>query len=152
MEASQPPEAIALFSSDSLRRAITVWGAYRSDGMWQNGLKKQVGKFFTQDERKSTYLPVFAHQAMKIRPAFFGLNAVLRQEQASRAARHADLAQFERPVVIIFGADDPYLNPGVAREFHELFQQSSLYLVPEAGHYVQLDQPEHVAQLILSEL
>ena len=51
MQAIQPPEAIALFSSDSLRRGITVWGAYRNDGLWQNGLKKQVGKFFTQDER-----------------------------------------------------------------------------------------------------
>ncbi len=51
---------------------------------------------------------------------------------------------------IIFGAADPYLNKGVAQKFHELFPASDLFLLPTARHFVQMDEPEEVAHLILS--
>jgi haloalkane dehalogenase len=51
---------------------------------------------------------------------------------------------------IIFGAADPYLNQGVARTFHEFFPKSELFLIPGARHFVQMDEPEQVAQLILA--
>jgi pimeloyl-ACP methyl ester carboxylesterase len=57
---------------------------------------------------------------------------------------------FRRPVRIIFGAKDPYLNTGVAQRFHELFPTSDLFLVPDANHFVQIDDPEKVAHHILS--
>jgi haloalkane dehalogenase len=38
----------------------------------------------------------------------------------------------------------------VARRFHELFPASELFLLPGARHYVQMDEPEHVARLILA--
>src|SRR5205085_1694754 len=57
---------------------------------------------------------------------------------------------FRPPVRIIFGASDPYLNAGVARRFHELFPTSELFLLPGAYHYVQIDEPERVAHLLLS--
>jgi haloalkane dehalogenase len=57
---------------------------------------------------------------------------------------------FKRPVRIIFGDADPYLNISVAGRFHELFPGSDLFLLPGARHYVQVDEPEKVAKLILS--
>ena len=60
------------------------------------------------------------------------------------------LREFRRPVRIIFGDADPYLNEGVAQSFHELFPTSDLFLLPGARHYVQMDEPEKVARLILS--
>ena len=51
---------------------------------------------------------------------------------------------------IIFGDADPYLNQGVARSFHEFFPTSELFLLPGARHYVQMDEPDEVARLILS--
>ena len=57
---------------------------------------------------------------------------------------------FRPPVRIIFGASDPYLNAGVAKRFHELFPTSELFLLPGAYHYVQIDEPEEVARLLLS--
>jgi pimeloyl-ACP methyl ester carboxylesterase len=53
-------------------------------------------------------------------------------------------------VRIIFGDADPYLNKGVAQKFHELFPASDLFLLPGARHFVQMDEPEEVARLILS--
>jgi pimeloyl-ACP methyl ester carboxylesterase len=56
---------------------------------------------------------------------------------------------YRRPVRIIFGAADPYLNIAVARRFNELFPTSDLHLLAGAGHFVQMDEPEKVAALIL---
>jgi pimeloyl-ACP methyl ester carboxylesterase len=44
----------------------------------------------------------------------------------------------------------PYLNSGVAQRFHELFPTSDLFLLATARHFVQMDEPEEVARLILS--
>jgi pimeloyl-ACP methyl ester carboxylesterase len=38
----------------------------------------------------------------------------------------------------------------VAQSFHELFPGSDLFVLPGARHFVQMDEPEHVAHLILS--
>ena len=45
---------------------------------------------------------------------------------------------------------DRSLNSGVARTFHELLPGSELFLIPGAQHFVQLDEPEQVAKLILA--
>ena len=42
------------------------------------------------------------------------------------------------------------LNGDVARHLHSLFPNSELFLLPEARHFPQLDEPEEVARLILS--
>jgi pimeloyl-ACP methyl ester carboxylesterase len=52
---------------------------------------------------------------------------------------------------VIFGARDRYLGPRVARRFAALFPNSELHLLADAGHYVQVDEPGRVADLILSE-
>ena len=61
-----------------------------------------------------------------------------------------DLKAFDRPVRIIFGEEDPYLNPGVARSLHEALPTSDLWLLPKQGHWPQLGGPFEVAQLLLS--
>jgi pimeloyl-ACP methyl ester carboxylesterase len=60
------------------------------------------------------------------------------------------LREFRRPVRIIFGDADPYLNKGVARRFHELFPVSELFLLSGARHFVQMDEPAQVARLIMA--
>jgi haloalkane dehalogenase len=60
------------------------------------------------------------------------------------------LKEFRRPVRIIFGHADPYLNKGVAQQFHEVFATSDLFFLPGARHFVQMDEPKEVARLILS--
>ena len=68
----------------------------------------------------------------------------------SRTKMLPKLREFRRPVRIIFGDADPYLNTGVAQRFHELFPVSELFLVPGARHFVQMDEPAQVARLILA--
>ena len=63
--------------------------------------------------------------------------------------RVAALARLPVPVRVVFGASDPYLNPRVAREMAGWFGVEPV-LVPDAGHYVQVDAPGAVAEQILA--
>ncbi|MBI4589297.1 MAG: alpha/beta fold hydrolase [Candidatus Rokubacteria bacterium] len=52
------------------------------------------------------------------------------------------------PALIIWGRRDPFLGADWAERFHRDLQGSSLHILDDAGHFVQEDQPENVAQLI----
>ena len=66
----------------------------------------------------------------------------------TRRRRIPQLRRFAPPVRVIFGARDRTLNPRVAKNFASLFPNSELHLLDDAGHFVQVDQPSQVADLI----
>jgi haloalkane dehalogenase len=146
------PEAIQFYATPSLFRDIAVWGATKAGGGFQGGVGSQLNRFFSNAANRDKFIPIITHGSVNIRPAFFSSTSVLWAELEARAAMVPRLQQFKKPVHIIFGADDPYLNTGVAQDFQRLFSQSSLYLVPSAGHYVQLDNASEVSQTILTRL
>lgn len=146
-----PPEAIGRFSENSLKRDLLVFGANINDAAWQTGLIEQTSKFFYKEQARKKYVPIFAQQCFDIRPAFFSLNKVLREEVSSRNERINEMKEFEPRALILFGSKDPYLNSDVAREFADVFPNSLLKLVDDGGHYVQLDSPGIVSQLIMEE-
>jgi haloalkane dehalogenase len=83
-------------------------------------------------------------------PAVLSLTSDLHATLRANTQRMPDLKRFDRPVRIIFGAEDPYLNTGVARSLHEALPTSDLSLLPKKGHWPQLDGASEVAQLLLS--
>ncbi|HKA30971.1 MAG TPA: alpha/beta hydrolase, partial [Candidatus Binatia bacterium] len=83
-------------------------------------------------------------------PAFVALNRDLQATVVANTSRVPELARFDAPVRIVFGATDPYLNPGVAETFRAAFPNSEVSLLPTASHYVQVDEPEEVARHVLS--
>jgi pimeloyl-ACP methyl ester carboxylesterase len=113
----------------------------------------QVGKFFRDAEIRNQFVPLLYQQfdsTPSTRPAFFRLNADLLPTIRAGSKSIPKLEKFSRPVRIIFGEDDPYLNRGVAQKFHELLPTSDLFLLSGARHFVQMDEPREVARLILS--
>jgi haloalkane dehalogenase len=142
------PEAIQFYSTPSMFRDILIWGSMKSGTNFQSGVASQVGKFFANAAAREKYLNVVTHGAINIRPAFFSSTSVLWRELDARQASVPRMQKFKKPVHIIFGAEDPYLNSGVAREFERYFSGSSLHLLPGAGHYVQLDAPQEVGQIL----
>jgi pimeloyl-ACP methyl ester carboxylesterase len=113
----------------------------------------QVGRFFRDAETRNRFVPLLYQQfdaTPSARTAFFRLNEDLRTTIRAGSETAPRLKEFPRPVRIIFGASDPYLNSGVAQRFHELFPTSDLFLLSTARHFVQMDEPEDVARLILS--
>lgn len=150
--AARPPEAIFLFSTPGLRN-IARFVSGRFD-LFRRIYWWQVGERFIRDEEvKKEFVPLLYEQfavTPSTKPAFFALNNNLWGTLRNRAGAEPEMRAFWRSVRIIFGEADPYLNADVARHFHSLFPNSELFLLPEARHFPQLDEPEEVARLILS--
>ena len=152
MPTLRPPEAIFLFSTPVIRNVARPVSRWFGGWGFRRMYRWQVGRFFRDAEVGNRYLPILYRQfeaTPSARPAFFRLNEDLLPTIRSRRGNLAMLAEFRKPVRIIFGDADPYLNRGVARRFHQLFPASELFLVPGARHFVQMDEPGEVARLIL---
>ena len=146
MRGMRPPEAILLFSNPitgPVARRIPVESRlYRALYHWQ------VGRFMNDSEVREDVVAQLWPSFVQAFPAFARLNADLIRAIRDRVGRFPELRTFEPPVAVVFGADDPYLNPRVAERFHELFAKSSLDLIDGANHYVQVDKPAQVAAII----
>jgi pimeloyl-ACP methyl ester carboxylesterase len=149
----RPPEAILLFSTPLVRNAARAVSKAFHNWLFRKLYWWQVGRFMREAADREEFLPLLYHQfaaTPSTQPAFFRLNEDLLFTVRDRTKRIPQMNAFRPPVRIIFGASDPYLNAGVAGRFHELFPTSELFLLPGAYHYVQIDEPEQVAHLLLS--
>jgi haloalkane dehalogenase len=142
------PEAIFLYSTPVLRNLarFVMRKATRLDARLYHW---QVGRFIGDDTTRRELLPLLYDEFQAARPAFWRLNDDLLSTVFSRRRQRPRLRTFPRPVRIVFGAADPYLNVRVARAFHKEFPHSELFLIPKARHYVQVDEPQQVAELIV---
>jgi haloalkane dehalogenase len=145
------PPAIALYSTPVIRNVaratVRRWPALdRRLYAWQ------VGQFIQDPEVRAEFVPRLYADFGPARPAFWRLNDDLLGAVLGRLARVPDMRRFERPVRIVFGARDRYLNRRVAARFRDLFPHAELHLLPDAGHYVQVDQPAAVAAHILEQV
>jgi haloalkane dehalogenase len=141
------PQAIRIYSEPAFRALAEAIAANPRVNRWLYFW--QVGRFMSNPRVRAHMLrelwPIFVAS----QPAFVSLNRDLTPAVIANTAREPELSSFDRPVRIIFGARDPYLNAGIARRFHELLPTSDLFLLP-ARHYVQVDAPAEVARLITS--
>jgi haloalkane dehalogenase len=153
MPTLRPPEVIRLMSTPLVRNVARAVSTAFDNWLFRRLYWWQVGGFMREAADREEFLPLLYHQfaaTPSAQGAFFRLNEDLLSAVRDRTKRIPQMQAFSRPVRIIFGASDPYLNVGVARRFHDLFPTSELFLLPGARHFVQIDEPEQVAQLILS--
>jgi pimeloyl-ACP methyl ester carboxylesterase len=153
MPTLRPPEAIFLFSTPLIRNVARPISRMFNHLIFRRMYWWQVGRFFRDAEIRNQFVPLLYQQfdaTPSTRPAFFRLNEDLLPTIRSRSQTAFKLKEFRRPVRIVFGGADPYLNRGVAQKFYELFPGSDLFILPGARHFVQMDEPEQVARLILS--
>jgi pimeloyl-ACP methyl ester carboxylesterase len=154
MPSLRAPEAIFGFSRPLGVGKVFQWLMERGD-LYKRLYQYQVGHFMRDPSARAHFVPLLYRQmdgkaANTTRKAFYGLNDDLVWTNIDRIRRVPELRDFNRPVSIIFGAGDQYLNEGVARAFHALFPNSELRLLPEGRHFVQIDEPGQVAQAILT--
>jgi len=153
MPTLRAPEAIRLFSTPLIRNIARPVSQMFGYLIFRRMYRWQVGRFFRDADVRNEFVPLLYQQfdaTPSTRPAFFRLNEDLLPTIRARSRMIPKLREFRRPVRIIFGDADPYLNKGVAQSFHEFFPTSDLFLLPKARHFVQMDEPEEVARLILS--
>jgi pimeloyl-ACP methyl ester carboxylesterase len=145
------PEAITLYSTPLLRNLARAL-MHRFERLDRKLYHWQVGRFIRDDDVRAELLPQFYPRFRASRAAFERLNADLLSTLFSRLRNTDRLRAFDRPVQIVFGAADPYLNVHVARRFANLFPTAELELIPDARHYVQVDEPAKVAAAILGAI
>jgi pimeloyl-ACP methyl ester carboxylesterase len=141
------PPALALYSTPVVR-AMARAAARHWPRMDRRLYRWQVGKFVLDSTIRGPLLDEFYLRYVPAQPAFWRMNDDLLGAVLTRRRRIGDMRRFRPPVRVVFGARDRWLNPRVARRFAALFPHSELHLLPNAGHYVQVDQPSDVADLI----
>lgn len=147
----RPPEGVLLYMLPGLKYLFR-WFNRQSHGKFNEVLYRwQLRRFIRERELKDWFVPYLYAGWTTSWPAFRDLVGSLFWYSISRAAkaRVDRLRAYTGRVRIIFGARDPYLNVHVARRFAQEFRNSTVCLFASAYHYVQVDEPAAVAQLIL---
>jgi haloalkane dehalogenase len=153
MPTLRPPEAIFVYSTPLIRNIARPISRLFNNLIFRRAYRWQVGRFIRDAAVRDEFVPLLYEQfeaTPSARRAFFRLNEDLLGTVRDDSKRAGELKNFGAPVRIIFGARDRYLNKGVAQEFHRLFPASDLFLLSDARHFVQMDEPEEVGRLILS--
>ncbi|RWX36007.1 alpha/beta hydrolase [Rhizobium leguminosarum] len=66
----------------------------------------------------------------------------------SRPSRDEILSMFSGQVAVITGAEDTAPGPQVSAAQANSARRGRLYVIPECGHYVPLEQPEHLNSIL----
>ncbi|HEY5704867.1 MAG TPA: alpha/beta hydrolase [Chthoniobacterales bacterium] len=150
------PEFIELFATTSLK-ALTQ-AILRSPEQFAWILNFQRAKFQENltDSQKAYYHsflgPIIDNnfrQQPSSAPAFAQMTSQLFEEVARNTRRVHEMEALDIPVKLIWGDKDPYLNSGVAEDFRSHLKHPSLHLL-SAGHWLQIDIPEQVAEIMLA--
>jgi pimeloyl-ACP methyl ester carboxylesterase len=149
------PELIQLFATPELKALTKAMLQTPQQFAWV--LNFQRDKFqenldASQKELYATFLgPLidgnFRNQPSS-GPAFAQMTGELFAEEARNTLRREQVRALRIPVQLIWGETDPYLNTGVAQDILSHLQNGQLHTLA-AGHWVQLDAPRQVAELML---
>ncbi len=74
---------------------------------------------------------------------------------AKSAIRHnmaADIPNINKPVCLVWGAEDKVTPPHVAEEFHKLLPNSELNWIPLCGHAAMWEHPKRFSEIVLQFL
>lgn len=143
-----PPKGIEIHALPALQPVELA--VERDPAAVESFFRFQMDEFIAKSPNREVLIDRLWSQFGEARPAFVALNDVLISEVAERTGRTSELTGITTSVDIVTGALDPYLTPELAQEFDELLPNSTLTIVPDAGHFAQIDAPEIVADAILN--
>jgi pimeloyl-ACP methyl ester carboxylesterase len=136
------PEKLVLLASAGIRE--------------QGGLKKLGFKALAKGGKAATvWLP--GEQRQKLRQKLYksaGSDMLIVPELQETFKKtvaqdvQSDAAQLALPVLMIYGEQDSATPVWYGQRYHELMSDSTLEILPNAGHFVHLDRPADVVQAI----
>jgi haloalkane dehalogenase len=150
------PEMIVLFADPALRAlALAVAQSPAQFGWLLDWQRQEFGKLMPLDQKPHfeqfigpLIVENFSTQPSS-GPAFMQLGSQFYDELKRNSARLPLVEALDLPVKVIWGEFDPYLGVAMGRERAAHFKNGSFHLVP-AGHWLQSDMPQRVAELMLS--
>ena len=150
------PEMIVLFADPALKAlALAVAQSPAQFGWLLNWQRQEFERLMPADQKphfEQFIGPLIAENfTMKPSsgPAFMQMGSQFYEELKRNTTRLPLVEALDLPVKVIWGEYDPYLDVAMGRERAAHFKSGSFHLVP-AGHWLQSDMPERVAELMLS--
>jgi haloalkane dehalogenase len=150
------PDMVVLFADPSLKALATALAGSPTQFGWLLAWQAQsFGEALPPSQRahfEEFIAPLVADNFIKqpsSGPAFMQMAADFYEELGRNSARLPLAAALDLPVKIIWGVHDPYLTAALGEERASRFKNGSFHPIP-AGHWLQCDQPEQVAQELLS--
>jgi pimeloyl-ACP methyl ester carboxylesterase len=133
IQATTPEQETPEFVEELVRLTLDL-GLGHKGRLTEEILRSYVQPFASQDGAK----------------AFF--RAVRAIDGEGLAGRDRELAELDRPVLLVWGEDDPYLPVEVGERLNELIPTSTLALLPGCSHFVTEDAPETLVPLVYEYL
>jgi haloalkane dehalogenase len=150
------PEMVVLFADRSLKALASAVAASQAQFGWLLAWQAQrFGEALPPSQRshfEEFIAPLVADNFIKqpsSGPAFMQMAADFYEELRRNSARLPLAAALDLPVKVIWGVHDPYLTAARGEERASRFKNGSFHPIP-GGHWLQCDQPEQVAQELLS--
>jgi haloalkane dehalogenase len=150
------PEMIVLFADPALKAlALAIAQSPAQFGWLLDWQRQEFEKLMPADQKahfERFIGPLIAENFTKqpsSGPAFMQMAAQFYEELERNSGRLPLVEALDLPVKVIWGEYDPYLDVAMGRERAARFKNSSFHSVP-AGHWLQSDMPERVAELMLS--
>ncbi|MEM1332457.1 MAG: alpha/beta hydrolase, partial [Actinomycetota bacterium] len=144
-----PPKGIEVHSDAQLHPVELA--LQRDPGAIEAFHRFQMDEFIVSAENEQEMIDRLWNTFAEARPAFVALTNRLVSEVITRFETVEDLPDITIPIDIVYGAQDPYLTVGTAIEFDGWFPDSTLTVLDDAGHFVQIDRPDAVAAAILAD-
>jgi haloalkane dehalogenase len=150
------PEMIVLFADPSLKALALAFAQSPEQFGWLLKWQQQKFEQLMPAEQKLHFEqfmgPLIADNFIVqpgSGPAFMQMGAQFYEELKRNSTRLPLVRALDLPAKVIWGELDPYLNVAMGRERAAHFKNGSFHPVP-AGHWLQSDMPERVAELMLS--
>jgi haloalkane dehalogenase len=150
------PEMVVLFADRSLKALASALASSPAQFGWLLAWQAQKFGEALPPSQKSHFEefigPLVADNFIRqpsSGPAFMQMAADFYEELRRNSTRLPLAEALDVPVKVIWGVHDPYLTAALGEERASRFKNSSFHPIP-AGHWLQSDQPEQVAQELLS--
>jgi pimeloyl-ACP methyl ester carboxylesterase len=148
------PEIIELFGDPSLKDLALAFLASPDKMQWLVRFQNKAFQVLLPPDFKERFTGILqplvdANFAGGAVPAFAQMTSQVRDSVAYNTTRLPDARKFAPKVALIWGTLDPYLTPAAAAAIAANFPDSSVKPV-QAGHWLMIDTPAEVAQLLLT--
>jgi 2-hydroxymuconate-semialdehyde hydrolase len=80
------------------------------------------------------------------RRAYLRAARALNNRDLTSRSKHID--EIETPTLILWGANDKFLEAGWAETLHHKLRQSTVEIIDPGGHFLPLDRPDAIAEAI----
>ena len=130
---------------------------HRSDPVLHASALQTVQEKGLEEAWKIFWAPLFSHSSNS-QAIDDGKRIMLRQSPLdvargitafhTRPSRGQFLPTFRHPVIIVTGADDTAPGPKVSKAQADSAPCGKLHIIADCGHYVPLEQPEHLNSIL----